>query len=208
VAPQLGRYLLPVLALLAVLAGAGWQALRRQCSRLVARALTVLLVATMAWAWQGGLQRNTFVRLAAGWDRYPVEEYMRRYVSYWPALEFINHELPDDARVLLVAEARSLYFERDVVIEDSFRTPYLTQLAARSTSAQEMALRLRQEGITHLLYNHHEAARIAVARGRPDYFGRATPEARLLLRELFAEHLQPLMSDGQVEVFAVRGPGS
>ena len=203
---QLGRYLIPILALVSVVAGVGWKVLRDHVSRPLGQALTALVALAMVWGWQGGLQRNTFERMGAAWGCYPVDEYMTRDVSYWSALEFLDSGLPPGSRLLLVAEARSLYIEPDVVVEDPFREPYLTRLATAASSSAAMAATLERRGITHLLVNHQEAARQAEARGRRDYFGAPSPAVRGRIEGLFRSHLERVWFGGPVEVYRVMSP--
>jgi hypothetical protein len=126
---------------------------------------------------------------------------MTRYASYWPAVRFINDELPAEAKLLLVAEARTLYLERDLVVEDPFHVPLLVELAEGATSPGVMALELRKMGVTHVLFNRHEANRMAASGGREDYFSQAGPEAAPRLRRFLATCLQRVHSAPPVEVF-------
>ena len=80
-----------------------------------------------------------------------------------------NGTLPLDAKVLLVGEPRPFGIDRDIVVEDQFRMPLLAVLARNSSTPGEIADRLGEIGVTHLLWNAEEAKRIAAAEGRTTF---------------------------------------
>ena len=206
--PPTGRYLLPALVPLAALAGAGVQRCRAAASRPLRRWAAGLLAAIMAWSALGGTTPLELSRLACTLGRGSADEIMARYASYWPAVRVVNERLPAAARVLLVGESRVMYIERDVVVEDPFVTPLLVSLAQAETSAEAMAGELRRQGITHVLLNRQEAARIAALNQRSDYFAPLSPAGRARLEELFERCLEPVASAGPVEVLVLGGCGS
>ena len=206
-APQLGRYLAPVLGLLAVLSAVGWSRLTASLPRFLSGWLTLLLAGVLAWNVQTAAS-ETLDRINCTFGASSEEELLRQQVSYWPAINYVNSELPPNARVLLVAEARTLFLEREVVVEDPYVTPFFVSLAQTETSAEAMAGELRRQGITHVLFNRHEAARIAALNQRSDYFAPLSPAARARLEELFERCLEPVATAGPVEVLALRKCGS
>ena len=140
-------------------------------------------------------------RISSTLGRADPNQLMAQYVSYWPAVRTINGRLPPDAKLLLVAESRSLYLDRDVVVEDPFHTPLLVELAEAATDAPALRDELNRRGITHLLYNQHEARRMAISAGRSDYFAEASPVARLRLKTFFAACLEPIANDEPTKLF-------
>lgn len=202
-APQLGRYLAPVLAVLAALMAAGWTLALRRWSPLVRRCLTALLAAALVWNLQA-VSAHGLDRFACLLDRANEERVLREQVSYWPAIAFVNEQLPPDATVLLVAESRTLFLDRKLVVEDPFRTPLLIQLADRAGDESEIVRELRARGVTHVLFNREESERIALMLHRSKYFEPATPAGAESLRRFFALSLQPVFADGAVTVFSLR----
>jgi hypothetical protein len=198
-APQLGRYLVPVLVLLAALLGAACARILRIWPRSSRRLVTVLLAGVLFWNVSSVLG-DGFDRLSCLVGRSRFEDLMRTNVTYWPAIAFINEKLPADAKVLLVAESRTLFLERDTVVEDPFRTPRIVELADTLPSAAAMLGRLRAAGITHLLYNVAEARRIAEMTHRESYLAPATPQGEANLKAFFSSCLAPAFSDGPVAV--------
>ncbi|MGE5236848.1 MAG: hypothetical protein ACM3O7_10910 [Acidobacteriota bacterium] len=203
--PLRGRYLLPVLALLAVLLGIGWQRLLLRAPRMARRWLVVLIVVVLGWNVVDGTTPLELERVACTLGKGSGEELMRRYASYWPAVRFVNRELPAHAKLLLVGESRSLYLDRDVVVEDPGRTPLLVELAAAVGSPSEIGARLRSMGITHLLINWQESRRIAAYDGRGQYFAPLDPAAAERLRGFLTGCLSTLFTQQGVEVDALVG---
>lgn len=202
--PPTGRYLLPALVPLAALAGAGAQRVLGAAPRQARRWLTGLLAAVAVWSALGGTTPLELSRLACALGRGNADEVMARYASYWPAVRVVNERLPADARVLLVGESRAMYLDRDVVLDDPFVTPLLVTLAETQPSAEALAAELGRRGITHLLYNRHEAARIAELNGRAEYLAPLSPAGRARLDDFLARCLAPVATAGPVEVLALR----
>jgi hypothetical protein len=202
--PLLGRYLVPVLVPLAALAAAGWR-------RVVAAAgplrpwLQALLAGALAWSILGGLSPIELTRVACTLGRESGSDLLRRYATYWPAVAFVNRELPPDARLLLVGESRCFGIERSVVVEDPFHTPLLAELAEASRTGSEIGVRLHAMGITHVLFNTQEAQRIASLNRRAEYFAPLSPVARARLAAFFAGCLGRVTVEGPVEVFVLKG---
>lgn len=67
--------------------------------------------------------------------------------------------LPQNARVLLVYEARPYLFPRDVVYNTVWDDSELLRIANGAKNANEVAQKLRAEGITHVLVNRQELRR-------------------------------------------------
>ncbi len=203
VGPPVGRYLLPALAFLAVLAASGWTALRGIWPTLAVRLGDALLAAALCWGALAGTSQVELARLGCTLGRGSVDALMREWVSDWPAVQFVNRELPRNATLLLVAESRSMYVDRDVVVEDPFRTPLLVELANRTGSAAGIAARLRELGVTHVLVNEQEARRIAALDGRPAYFSQLSAAGGPALARFMSSCLRRLWSQGPVAVYAL-----
>ncbi len=72
----------------------------------------------------------------------------------------VVNALPDEARPLVIAEARRFVFTRPVVLSSVFdRSPVFEAIAEGATSASIRAA-LKQLGYTHLVVNEHEIARL------------------------------------------------
>jgi len=165
-------------------------------------ALAGTAAARLTSAPAGPALRRTFTVLSlfiAGWnlvylgDRFAVdralvvtgirspERFLATWTGYWPAARWIDRHLPPSAKVILVGEPRSYGIDRDVVVEDPFRPPLLVDLARAARSPSELARALHGMGVTHLLVNPVEMARIARQRGLADYWEDAPPAQRRVI---------------------------
>jgi hypothetical protein len=199
--PPTARYLTPVLFPLAALAGTG-VAHVLELSRGRARVAATAVAIVCAWSMLQGVDRESLVRAGTALGRDSRDAALLRWASYWPAVSVVN-ELPLESRVLLVAESRTLYFDRDVLFEDPFRRPLLCELAERTASADALAAELRQRGVTHVLFNGIEGRRIAALNGRAEYFDGLSSAARARLDEFLGHRLKRVWSQGELELFAL-----
>jgi hypothetical protein len=200
--PPTARYLTPVLVPLAVLAGAGIASLLDATRGRARIALSTTAAVVCVWSMLAGVDRESVARAAVTLGRDRPDAALVRWASYWPAVEAVNL-LPASSRVLLVGESRTLYFEREVLFEDPFRTPLLAEIAEHAGSADAIAAELRERGVTHVLLNGTEALRIASMNGREEYFGGLPAEARARLDEFLRGHLKRIWNEGTLELFAL-----
>jgi hypothetical protein len=204
--PQLGRYLLPVLAIAAALAGPAVESLLSSWTGWPSRLLRLSLLGILAWAFFGGCSYFAAVRGSCTLGAYDNGKILTEYVSYWPAISWMNEELPEQARILFVGESRSFLVERSVTIEDPYQTPLLVELAEQSGSGREMAARLKQMGVTHVLINYSEAARIAWLNKRPSYFSPLSPAGQRNLDDFFRGSLRAVKEAGPVTILELQSP--
>lgn len=87
---------------------------------------------------------------------------------YYPAISFINRELPPDARVMMIGAQMSYDLERAYVADVNLTATEWQRILARSDSLEEAHKNLRDRGITHILlfpslFKH--AARVGIRDG-------------------------------------------
>jgi len=204
---QFGRFLLPVLVAGAALAGAALAELSRgEGVPMARRALVALVAGVLAWNATVLLDPLGVQRLEVTAGVLRPGELLERWVSYWPAARFIDDNLPAGATVLMVAEARTLYVNRKVVVEDPYRVPLLAELAAGAADGRELAARLEAMGITHLLVNEREMPRMAALRHVPDYWTGAGAHGRAVLREFLKRRVRRVFEAPGVWVAELSAP--
>ncbi len=204
VGPPRGRYVLPALPLLAALGAAGWRWVLQATPRRARVFLAAVLLFALAWSAVGGASPLELRRLAVTLGVASGEELMRQYVTYWPAIRFVNAELPRDAKLLLVAESRPYLLDRDLIVEDPFQRPLLAELAEGARRPEDIVVALRKQGVTHLLVNHQEGRRIAALNGRGHYFEVHDGAARQRLAEFFEHCTAPAFAAQHIVVVALR----
>ena len=201
--PSFSRYLVPLYA--ASAAGVGASFLR--------------LAAALNTRWRAILHVILFALLVNNLNPFPVyhlpsqigvvlgivdeDAFLSRNVTYYPAIEFINRTLPADAVVYFLAESRSFGIERRLVLEDPIIKPLTVEIAEECASPEEMIVRLRAHGVTHILFNQREAERIATLNRREDYLAAADEDARERIQELFNLRLAVIWQHGPLVIFEI-----
>lgn len=162
-----GRFAVPTVAPLVLLAGLGLAAARSPPGRY---ALFGLLV--VAAGWNNITAVRDWLRQDAAWRArgVPLRE-LPGTTSLLRGLEAVNHVVPADGRVKLVGEARAYYIDRRVDYTVVFsRDPWLAE-ATGLAPAQALA-RLRTAGVTHLVFSWPEIERLRRTYGFPTHVTR------------------------------------
>jgi len=123
---------------------------------------------------------------------------------YYPVVKYINENLPLDAKVLFIGEARGYYCERNfvtVLAEDSHTI--VIRLVRFCKDTDELLEKLRNLGITHVLYNRREAYRL---RGYKifDWQGDDFP----IFHKFWWNNLKLICAEKDVYLFEVRYEGN
>ena len=134
-------------------------------------------------------------------------------VEYYPVIQYVNRETPENSKILFVGESRGYYCERDYLvytvitgIDDN--ELILRKLIVESQNVEEVVQKLRQMKITHILFNTSEMKRFTKQYlARDSYFGFQTEKEREIYRNLFApQYLRPLISQDQVYLYEIMPP--
>jgi hypothetical protein len=136
------------------------------------------------------------------------EEFLLEHgVNYYPV---IQSEIPKDAKILFVGEARGYYCERDYLLYSSIagiddREIPLRKLILESSNIQELLQNLHRLGITHILVNGSEMQRLTKAYlPRGSYFGFQAAKDQEMLRVLFSpQYSRLLISKYQVSLYEI-----
>jgi hypothetical protein len=76
-----------------------------------------------------------------------------RQMFYFPALEFINQQLPTGATVMMIGTQLSYDLERPYVADVSWETTEWKRLLSQNNSLDKVATELKQRGVTHVLFS-------------------------------------------------------
>ncbi|HUV60419.1 MAG TPA: glycosyltransferase family 39 protein [Desulfatiglandales bacterium] len=83
------------------------------------------------------------------------DEYIEKYRFEYPALRYINKNLPEDTRILFIFLGnRGYYCNREYIFDMNNNKSILRQFLKMSDSAEDLLLRLKRMEITHLLISH------------------------------------------------------
>ncbi|MFC1515907.1 ArnT family glycosyltransferase [Thermodesulfobacteriota bacterium] len=79
-------------------------------------------------------------------------EFLRRHLMHYPAVEYINHNLPEDAKIFLMfLGRRGYYLDKSYMNESSFGMNTVNNLVGYSTSETEFHKFVQSMGVTHVL---------------------------------------------------------
>ncbi|MGH7546014.1 MAG: hypothetical protein ACREKI_07520, partial [Gemmatimonadota bacterium] len=160
------RYLIPVLAPLTIVAAHATASVlgrilppaRVQAAFLVLTALALIPTANTVLTRWSRTHPWAYVAGALSPPDYLHAHLDPEVFTYAHIVSVVNRKVPEDARILLLLEARGLYFDRDV-LQDNVLTnwAFLAPLASEGDC-------LRASGITHVLVNY-TALRYYTGRG-------------------------------------------
>lgn len=156
----LARLLIPAMAVGTVLVALALRHLERPLPFARGAVLLILALWTTAALAQDSPTRRSFLPALGLESR---DAYLSRMVASYPAVKFINERLPPAARILVLGESRVAYLRRDHVHGSTYDLSPLALLAGEPGSAAGIEAGLRGAGITHLLVNNRELARVESA---------------------------------------------
>ena len=182
------RFLVPVLALLAVAAARAldevvrvlgrWPALSRAAAPAPALLASALLL-WLAWPW-GRVALDNLPALGRHYEE-------MRAALIEPAHRFVSQELPPEARLLMLDHNRGFHVRREYLADSFLEASQIAELF-RGDDAEAAARRLRELGITHVLVERRrpgaeypEGLLAVVAAARPLY---RAADGRITIAEL------------------------
>jgi len=151
--PVTPRFLLPFIPAGLMAAAPAWGS-RRLALVLAGSAMVFLPVSLFDKVRASAIQFNAFV---AGAGLVSREDYLRLGLQpkpeYWDGAWEVNRNIPKRSRLLLVSGIKAYYFERRAMVSHQHLDPVpLFRLARAAPTAERLAVRLRQLGITHIIY--------------------------------------------------------
>jgi hypothetical protein len=88
------------------------------------------------------------------------EQYLTRAIGAYPAISYINRNLPKDAVILFIGETRNFYCQRRVIAPSAHDINPLIKVLENTNESSQVAQKLTQSGITHILFSQKEVARL------------------------------------------------
>ena len=99
-------------------------------------------------------------------DQYLTDS--RKLTSYYEMAQWLSAHLPEDKRLLIVGDARGLYYKQPFLTNTVFDDQTLAKIAREETTAQGIAERLRKMGVDYLVVNGLEGIRVSKDYGHYD----------------------------------------
>jgi len=88
------------------------------------------------------------------------EQYLSRTIQAYPAISYINKNLPAKAVILFIGETRSFYCRKRCVCPSAHDTNPISLILKNAETPSQLAKMLLQQSITHILYNQKETTRL------------------------------------------------
>ena len=152
----LGRYLLPLYPPMTVVAAYALTALAERLRKWRPTALLLpACVVGLALAWivrlsaEGMAEKKVFSFLSGEVSR---SEYLKATRYYYQPLDFINRNLPPDARVMMIGDQTAYDLQRGYIAEGGWDSVEWRRLLIRCDSLEEVHQQLKRRGITHVVY--------------------------------------------------------
>lgn len=152
----LGRYLLPLYPPMTVVAAYILTTLAEGLRKWRATAvLAPACVVGLALAWtvrfsaEGMAEKKVFSFLGGEVSR---REYLKSTRYYYKPLDFINRNLPPDARVMMIGDQTAYDLQREYIAEGGWDSVEWRRLLIRCDSLEEVHQQLKRRGITHIVY--------------------------------------------------------
>ena len=157
-ASQQLRFLIPVIPVLAIGVALG---LGELMDRLFARKVVGVGAFAAVYCLAAGLLifevSGSLAKAAEVVGMYGAKDREAVMKSAVPAeFAFLNRELPRDARLLFLNTNYCFYSEREYIADSFFEASQIVDWLAPCASAGEIRARLRDKGITHVLYSTRE----------------------------------------------------
>jgi len=198
VSMQLGRYLLPMLAILAP--AAGWVIVRYTRGGRLGSYFVIAAIGLQSVAALGVVAMLAVPALPVVFGLESREQYLVENLDVYEASAYIAQNTPLDARIATYGEVRTFYFNRDAFWAEYGHSDLIAYDSMSAPS--QLITRYRELGITHVLLN---------ARYLPDLTSSLDKPMSLLREAVQTDLLQPVTTfplHPEFMLFAVAGGSS
>ncbi len=79
---------------------------------------------------------------------------------YFKVADYINKNLPSDAKILLIGECRNYYIQRKFLTHSVYDKNPVVEWVRDYSDSEGVLLSMQKENITHILFNNYEANRL------------------------------------------------
>jgi len=172
---------------------------RRSLSPLLVSGLALVFLLNLATV-MGMVPEYGLLKVAL--NRESQEAFLSRTFYAYDAFRFANEKLPSSAKLLLIGENQGYYLDRDFVANSPLDDNIIVGIVNSSRNGEEIKNKLKDMGITYILYNASEVKRVS---RDYDSFNWADEKARKrFLRFFFSgEYLKLIFSRNGVFIYKI-----
>ncbi len=141
------------------------------------------------------------------WGKQTRADYLQgpgKITPYASMADWVSKNLPPESRLLIVGDARGLYYDRPFLANSVFDTQVLARAAEAQKDAPGIRLALLKLGVTHLAVNGPEGVRVSSDYHHYDL----TPEAWARLDDFFKTQTTLIYDRKFQSVYALRPPAA
>lgn len=200
---ELWRYFfsgLPVLCLIvgAVFYNEKMAPLARKMLRLL---ILIILLGNLGMVFAAFNSRQT---LAVVCGQESKEHYLEKSHPFYPnpvypIINYINQNLPANAKILFVGESRGYFCQREYIANSAFDVPTFQKYFKAAINADELAQALKKDKITYILFNEGELYRLQSQYKIFDFSARDLK----LLREFWKKHSRQIIYINGVGLYQI-----
>lgn len=121
--------------------------------------------------------------------------------DYYGVISYINHHLGPQSKILFIGETRSYYCQRDKLVSSQFDTNIILELICKSKDIDELINKLKDLGVTHVVYNEIGASWLAKYF---DYFCWQNKQEEKLYNLFLQDYLKLIYLKGAVSLYVIK----
>lgn len=192
------RFIMPVTPIIAILAGMSfmwiWQLIKDRNKTIGVFLQLALMILFFSTSWLATPADRTRVasRLPFLLGNMGRNEYLHQQIAGYDAFQYINKKLPESARIwMALYEVRGYYLDREYVWANpiSQRAFHIEEF----DTASQLALNLKDMGITHILYSPNDTEKYAYI----EYGDKISS----IMQDLIAENTKLLFQSNNMNVY-------
>jgi hypothetical protein len=139
----------------------------------------------------------------AVWGRQERDDFLRAKVPNYDVFNYINKNLPAEARLVFFFDNRGFFCERQKIGDSVIEAPMMIELVHEAGSAEAFHRKLLEEGFTHVMYNSHFHLRFPTHTISQDDERRLKADLQIF-NEFLNIFCEPLYKSDLATVYALR----
>lgn len=196
------RFLAPLAPIAAVMVGECWREWRAVSNWKSGWTDAVWAFFLVAGVWQASISISGFSSPGQFWlGGLTREEYLCRHSPLFRMSEWIGKNNYSQKGVLLLGEDAVFLFKKPVKFNGPFNRKWLVDEASKASSASQLALRLRREGVELICLN---AARMEGMDRRFGYMRWPDAEAKKRFKAFLEQEASVVHREGPITLFSIR----
>ncbi len=129
------------------------------------------------------------------------EHYLARNLPYYEVIDYANHHLSSQAKILFIGQTRGYYCKRKFIANTVFNDTVIIDLIRDSGNIEKLLENLKELGITHILYDPLEARRLTQ---QYSYFNWRDERETEIYEDFRQNYLKQICTKNNVYLYRIR----